>query len=139
MSEVGVEVETKIIYIEGVQLIVPTSYTTRYNTLKSFPDCCGAGDGFGERVIPESILGLRISAACHIHDHDFEVSPPTWAGFHAASNRFVTNIYSIIRDKSNFGMGYFRVLGAATYFYMVDTKGAFAFKLLKRKQGYTVT
>ena len=131
-------IPTKLVKVDGVTLIAPVSWNPSHDLLKDFPDCCGAGTGLGERLVPDKLLGLRISAACEIHDHDFVVASPTWAAFHAASYRFVQNIYFIIRGKSNWGMGLLRTAMASFYFYFVDTKGARVFKRLKSKQGYVM-
>lgn len=36
---------------------------------------CGAGDGLGEKIVPDSILGLNITPACAVHDKDWS---PEW-------------------------------------------------------------
>ena len=131
--------KTKLIKIEGVELVVMDYYRPPFTKLKDYKNCCGAGEGLGEKLVPDKILGLSISVVCHIHDFDFENSPPKWSAFHAASFRFVRNIYAIIRAKSNWGMGLLRTMIASVYFYSVDTKGAKIFERLKNSQGNQVT
>ena len=36
---------------------------------------CGAGDGFGEKLVPDFILGVKITEACQIHDKEWS---PAW-------------------------------------------------------------
>ena len=67
------------------------------------PPCCGPGHDWLETIIPESILGLKISIACYIHDDDWAIAPPTWDAFHAANSRLLTNLNSIIDTKSKIG------------------------------------
>ena len=57
------ESKTKLITVEGVILVVPISYFPPYDKLDEFPDCCGPGQGLWEKLIPDKLLGLRISAA----------------------------------------------------------------------------
>ena len=129
---------TKLIEIEGVQFITLESYVPKHDKLDDFDHCCGAGK-IGDRLVPDRILGLKISVCCDIHDHAFDVLPATWEAFHGASYRFVTNIYSLIKARSNWGMGFARTILAAVYFYSVDTAGARSFQRTKRRQGFEVT
>lgn len=131
--------ETKIVTIDGVDLVAPVGWEPMYDRLDDFPDCCGAGDGLQERLVPEKILGLRVSAACSIHDFDFGSAPATWAAFHATSFRFARNLYAIVRGRSAWGLGLLRTMVVGVYVYAVDTKGAEVFQRLKARQGQTVS
>ncbi len=70
--------------------------------LSAFPDCCGAGNGLGEWVVPERVYGLRISPSCFIHDDDWEEAPPTWDAFRAANSRFLDNLLAQVETQSRF-------------------------------------
>lgn len=125
--------KTKIIYIEDVKLIVPDSYHAPYKTLKEFPSCCGAGDGIGNGLVPETMYGLLISAACHVHDKSYEEAEPVWSDFHSSNYMFLVNLLSIIRAKSaNFFMRRLRNRRAMRYFTEVDEIGAIIFKKIKK-------
>jgi len=130
--------ETKVVNVGGVDLVVADGWFPKMKKLEEYPDCCGAGEGLGEKLVPDKILGLRISIACCEHDYSFEHAEATWAEFHAASFRFVRNIYAIIRAQSRWGLGLLRTLIASVYFYSVDTAGAKVFKRLKASQGQVV-
>jgi len=128
-------VKTKLISIDGVQLVVRDGYEPSCDKLKDFPTSCGAGDGVGDKLIPDKILWLKVSAACEIHDDCFEHADATWADFHQCSNMFIRNLLSIITSKSMRAVGFFRVLIASVYFFAVDTVGSKVFKAVKKAQG----
>ena len=124
--------KTKKINIEDVTFIVPESYHAPYQTLKEFPASCGAGDGLGNTLVPETMWGLRISPACSVHDFCFEVSEGTWQDFHQSNYLFLRNLIAIIRAKSaNTIMRRLRYKRALKYFTAVDETGAFIFKKMK--------
>lgn len=64
--------------------------------LHRFPSFCGAGDGFGDAVVPEDIFGVCISPACFIHDVDWACSPDTIREFLAANFRLAKNIRALV-------------------------------------------
>jgi len=68
--------------------------------LYRFPSFCGAGEGFGDRIVPEDIFGVCISPACFIHDVDWACSPDTIREFLAANFRFARNARSLILASS---------------------------------------
>ncbi len=127
--------ETKTITIERITLVVPITYPRPLGKLNDFPDCCGAGDGISNTVIPETLFGLRVSAACSIHDFCFKIADATWRDFHQSNYMFLRNLLAIISAKSNWLTMWFRVARASTYFMAVDTIGAKVFWSLKKKQG----
>lgn len=65
-----------------------------------FPSFCGAGEGFGDMIVPEDIFGVCISPACFIHDVDWACSPDTISEFLAANFRFARNIRALILSSS---------------------------------------
>lgn len=120
-------------YIEGIPilhrrgLIMPRS-------LAAFPDCCGAGRGLGQIMVPETIWGLRISPACYVHDDDWDIAPPTWEAFRAANSRFLENINSLINHSSRLALlRMLRRYRAATY-YSAVSEASIIFWRLKRRQ-----
>jgi hypothetical protein len=124
------------LFIEKVPLIFPdeVSKDTVFTKLSEFPNSCGAGKGFGEKIVPETALGLRISPACWIHDEDWWYAKPTWDDFHAANGRLMLNMSMIIVYKSNKFMMVPRMYRPSTYFVFVSTVGAKYFWKLKARQ-----
>ena len=82
--------------------------------------CYDPGYDWLETIVPESILGLKISIACYIHDDDWTIAPPTWDAFHAANSRLLTNLNSIIDTKSTFILRPLRRFIATLYFIAVN-------------------
>lgn len=132
---------SRVYHVDGVQLLVPVQLDALpFTRLEDAPDACGAGRGFGEWVVPEKVLGLRISAACWIHDKDWEFAAPTWDDFHAANGRLLHNMAAIIVAKSKSPLlRVLRIYRPATYFLAVSTAGAKIFRRLKRGQFHDIT
>jgi len=126
-----------LITLDKVPLIVRSGIEIPYKTLAEFPNCCGAGEGFGERVVPDRIFFLRVSAACWAHDTDMEMTEPTDEGFELMNRIFLINTLSIIDRKSRFGfLKIIRHQWAMLYYSAVNTKLALGkiFWKLKRRQ-----
>lgn len=68
--------------------------------LNRWPSFCGAGDGVGDAIVPESIRGVRVSPACFIHDVDWATSPDTISEFLASNFRLARNIRALILASS---------------------------------------
>ncbi|HBA72318.1 MAG TPA: hypothetical protein DCZ63_09065 [Geobacter sp.] len=127
----------ELITLDRVPLIVRGGIEIPYKTLAEFPNCCGAGEGFWERVVPERIFFLRVSAACWAHDTDMEMTEPTDEAFELMNRIFLINTLSIIDRKSRFELlKMIRRHGAMSYYNAVNTKLALGkiFWELKRKQ-----
>lgn len=122
--------------IENVPFVFPDEVhkDSIFSKLKDFPDSCGAGKGFGEKIVPETAFGLRISPACWIHDEDWWYAKPTWDAFHATNGRLMLNMSMIIVVKSNRFMMIPRMYRPSTYFIFVSTIGAKHFWRLKQRQ-----
>lgn len=123
---------TKIVTIDGVDLVSPETY----DVPAVINDCCGAGEGWGQVVVPETIYGLRISPACHIHDYAWDVAQNNMSDFVQSNVMFLGNILAIIRKKS--GNSFIRVLRsyrATTYYNAVHEVGKNHFFRLKDAQG----
>lgn len=108
----------KTVTSDEVKLLAPENYVVP----KTIPDCCGAGSGLGEKLVPEKILGLRISAACHIHDFSWSVA--TENDFDLTNTLFLVNLIRIIRVKSkNKLVRILRNYRAVTYYNAVQEFG----------------
>ena len=121
----------------AIKLIAPTAIEfpsfelDYYKTISK----CGAGEGLGDKIVPETILGLRVTLACYIHDFMWALSDATWADFHYSNSVFLSNINTIILNlsfDSNINIvKNFRMYRAVTYFNAVDTVGADVFWPMK--------
>lgn len=106
----------------------------RYEFIEPLKDCCGAGDGIQERLVPETIYGLRITRACSIHDFSFEVAESD-EDFILANIAFLYNIMAIIDARSaNAAMRWVRRYRAMTYYNSVQELGKTAFENARRKK-----
>lgn len=123
--------------IDGVPFITRRGIEIPYQKLKEFPNSCGAGQGFWERIVPERIYFLRISPACYFHDIDMEFTEPTEEGFLLMNYIFLINTLSIINFKSKWEwLKPIRRYRAITYYNAVNTRIALReiFWELKRQQ-----
>ena len=136
--------QTSMVLFDGVPLIVPVVNNSPleipYKNFEEFPSFCGAGKGIGDFIVPETVLWLKITPACYLHDIGWELADPTWMDFHAYNSMFRSNIDSIIHYKSNNTLfEHLRYYKSVTFFSAVDTLGAYFFWKIKRIQGYTGT
>lgn len=92
---------TKLTVFDGVCLRIPgDNFTWPHPTFSGFPSCCGPGQGLGNKLVPESILGVRLSPACFIHDEMFASEKKSWANFYYSNAVFMANCMEINRVKS---------------------------------------
>lgn len=115
---------TNIIY-NDIKLRMPTflAYVwPRYLPTIDFPTYCGAGDGLGDLLVPDSIYGMRVAPACLIHDIDWLVSSGTYAGFSRDNRRFLKNLLSIWRSNSSI-FPVLRYIGCWRYYFAVQFFG----------------
>jgi hypothetical protein len=120
--------------IDGVDLICRSDLDIPWSKLDEFPNCCGAGEGIINTVVPEQALWVRISPACYIHDDDWACAEPTWDAFHAANSRFHVNLNAIIEARSKLWiLKIIRMYQANIYFRAVNNAW-FLFWILKKKQ-----
>ena len=124
---------SKQMLLENVRFVVPDKFTFPFTKFSQCPDCCGPGNGIEEKIIPETIWGLRISPACYVHDHSWSLAEPTWEGFHAANSMFLHNLIAIVQAKSKRTfLKHLRLYRCVTYFDAVDSDiGADIFWRLK--------
>ena len=60
---------------------------------------CGPGQGVGDKLVADHILGLRIGHACAIHDYMWALGE-TIEDFDRANRVFINNIYRLIQGGS---------------------------------------
>lgn len=109
---------------DGVVLLAPQGLRFPHPTFEGFPSCCGAGQGWPEKIVPEQIGKTPVGPACYIHDVDWAYEPKTWAAFHALNSRFLHNLMVIVNaDQSGLRkiISYYRCM---TYYNAVDTIGS---------------
>lgn len=92
-------------------------------TVYSYANGCGAKDGIN---VPDTIYGIDISSACHIHDIKW-VLATCYTDLLIANSEFTQDLKNICDKESNWFTGYFRRLRIATYSYSVDEWGTKAY------------
>ena len=120
------------IFYAGATLTIPEWLKPLwpYNLpLSKWPTFCGAGDGFGDKVVPDIIRGVCISPACFIHDVDWATTPDTIRQFLAANFRFAKNCRALIMASA---LSWWKkelavVRAYGLYFMAVSTIGALCF------------
>lgn len=68
--------------------------------LAKWPSFCGAGQGLGDTIVPDELCGVRIAAACFIHDIDWAISDSTDTWFLKSNARFFFNLRSLLIANS---------------------------------------
>lgn len=123
--------------VEGIELIMPVwvrDYAWPNIPLEQFKHCCGSGDGIGDLIVPEKILGMKVSHVCYIHDRMWDLAEASWTDFHASNSVFLHNLIETIVIKSNSPASRrLRLEQALNYYTAVDTVGARIF--WKQKHG----
>ncbi|MCK4500495.1 hypothetical protein KAU11_08350 [Candidatus Babeliales bacterium] len=96
---------------------------------------CGAGEGIGDTLVPETIWGLTVTLACYIHDYMWELADATWTDFHYSNSVFLSNIITLVTELSHPTrvnvLKNIRLYRSVTYYSAVDTFGADIFWLSK--------
>ncbi len=139
-KELEVPMQTKIYTFTGPQgtevpIVAPVGIEFPSMFLADYSSYCGAGKGFGDILVPETMWGLTITIACYVHDHMWEMCLPTWEAFHFSNSVFLRNILSCIRNQSKSSMlKRLRNYRAVTYYNAVDSFGKEIFWDLKSKQ-----
>lgn len=64
--------------------------------LEKWPTYCGAGEFWGDWLVPDICCWVNISPACLVHDIDFATLPRTWANFMTANWRLYRNIRALV-------------------------------------------
>lgn len=132
--------KTKLFHLIGtngkrVVIIAPENIEFPSKYVHDFSSHCGAGKGFGDIIVPETVYGLKISPACFVHDVMWEMAEPTWEAFHSSNAIFLRNIISliIVQSDSRF-LKFLRMYRAVTYYNAVDYIGQSIFWAEKKKQ-----
>ena len=94
-----------------------------------WPTFCGAGQGWGDQIVPDSIQGVSISPAGLCHDVEFSVSAKTISAFMGANGRFFLNIVNLIlvSDLETWKMIKALIKAGALYLTAVSTMGLLFF------------
>lgn len=136
---------TEKVIFDGVPLIIPQVLTPEgkwvtiglpYDTIKEFSSYCGPGGGFGDAIVPETLLWLKISPACFIHDIMWAFARNTEldADFEQTNDVFRLNMNMIIKYKSkSWILEHLRYYWAVHYYNAVDTLGKSIFYEKKRR------
>ena len=120
--------KTELTEFDGIKLVIPSEgFEWPCSTFVNFPPCCGPGNGFGNLIVPETILGMPVSPACYVHDWMFRNLEKTWINFHAATSIFHTNLTQINEAYSNVFMFHLRRLVILKWY--LWTKSKIAFKI----------
>ncbi len=155
-------IETQIVIYEGIVLSMPVVIAEEFNrefygvSYDQFPDdCCGAGKGIGEKLVPDYAFGftrifsklklksldisIKLSPACWIHDEDWQRAAPTHEAFDISNERFRFNLDSIIQNKgkNDLVVAIGRHL-PITYMNSVDLLGRYVFWSMKYSQGFVL-
>lgn len=120
---------------EKVQIVAPVDIYFPSMYLNDYGSYCGAGKGFGDIIVPETVWGLTISIACYTHDWMWDNCLPTWEAFHFSNSVFLRNILACIRGMSRSGfLKRLRNYRAVTYYNAVDKFGKKIFWNIKEEQ-----
>lgn len=110
--------------VEGVPLFMPDIVDKNFPTLPvdEFPHFCGAGEGIGEKIVPDHILWLYVAVACWIHDVMFCLLSPSKENWFISNGTLILNIFMLIIVKGSKAMVVPRCVVALPYFLLVMTK-----------------
>jgi hypothetical protein len=109
---------------KSISIVAPADIGFPFDNPIDYPDCCGAGQGIGEKIVPETIWGVRVSLACFIHDDMWNRGEKSWSNFHQSNSIFLKNIISIIQAYSKSQLlKRLRLYRAVTYYNAVDDLG----------------
>lgn len=106
--------------------------------IRDYPTRCGAGEGIGDKIVPDTIYFLPISVACDIHDICWQIAPATEYARKESDYVFLYNMLTIIEAESNWFMRALRNQRAMVYYNAVDCELNNIFWKLKREQGHQV-
>lgn len=110
--------------ISGIRLLMPRvlSELLPCINIDDFPNFCGAGDGIGEALVPDTFYGLSMRHCCFIHDITHTIYPPTKTFWHKSNELLLINCLRTIRVKSGNRLTRFlRERRALTYFNAVES------------------
>ena len=118
---------TKSLVEQGV-ITAPVAFMEALNSdLVTICNGCGAADAKFD-FIPDTMWGMCICEACHIHDFEYDIAE-TWQQKKEADGRFLLNLLYIINHRSrNLVMRSLRSRRALKYYRGVHEAGDDAFK-----------
>ena len=94
--------DTRTIHYEGARLEVLSFLADLWPhemPLDKWPSFCGAGDGLGDDLIPETICGINVSCLCFDHDCSWQVCDGTLKQFLQSNSRLYRNARSLVMKK----------------------------------------
>lgn len=95
-----------------VELYVPDNY-------KLLPSCACGRSGWRGELVPDSILGVSVKAACCIHDYMYTFPRDAGEDYRAHADRvFLNNMLRIIEDKSSWALVRFARRSVAYAYYL---------------------
>jgi hypothetical protein len=102
-------IQTTTIRYAGANIEIPSFLVPlwpRNFPLDQWPSFCGAGDGLGDRLIPDHINNVRVACCCFVHDIDWCMSDNSFSGFMRSNLRLWLNLRNVViaNDKP----GWFR-------------------------------
>ena len=124
--------KTKTLEFNGVEYIVPVDFTFVDTFIFRYPTFCGAGEGIGDMIVPETIGGMRISHICHCHDESWKACDPRLVAFIKTNMMFGYNLSVYLSTgDGGFWKTAWRVVKGAAYVGVVSVIGWKIFKKLK--------
>lgn len=115
----------------GIQYQVPEWFEFLDKSIGEYPSFCGAGQGIGDKIVPEKIGGMRCSHICHVHDESWSECEPTKTAFIKTNMMFGYNLSVYLSTGDGFWATIWRLLKGAAYVAAVSTVGWKIFKKLK--------
>lgn len=95
-------IETTIIRYVGCNIEVPEFLAPLWPyelPIDKWPTFCGAGDGWGDRAVPDSICGVRIACICYEHDISWAITDGSFSEFMKSNLRLYCNARSLVLPR----------------------------------------
>lgn len=121
----------KITYF-GAELEIPKFLLKHWPSekdlsLDQWPTFCGAGEGFGDLVVPDVRCGVNVSCVCFVHDIGWAIADRDNTGFLKSNSRFFFNLRSLLLANSS--KSRWKIEWTAFYYLLgVTTIGSKCFK-----------
>ena len=112
--------KTEKITVDGAHLTIPFGLDLPFDFLATAPACCGPGSGITELAVPDLFFGLKVSAACYIHDKSWQLCKDTDSDFAHSNRMFLANLRAIINTKKASWRTPLRHLAAWWYYRAVN-------------------
>ena len=97
-------IETRVINYASAKLEIPTFLTDLWPHAlhpADWPTFCGAGDGLGDRIVPDHICSVSVSPCCFEHDISWALAENSFAAFMKANLRLWLNLRSLVLANYN--------------------------------------